>query len=153
MRAKRKIRDAGIPYVVPPREELSGRLDAVLQVVYLIFNEGYSATSGATIVRRELAGEAIRLARVLVSLMPDEPETLGLLALLLLQDSRRDARQTATGELVLLAEQDRSRWDRARIDEGLAVLDRAAFLRRAGPLSAAGRHRRGACRGHDRCGD
>jgi RNA polymerase sigma-70 factor (ECF subfamily) len=89
---------------------------------------GYSATSGATIVRRELASEAIRLARVLAALMPSEPETLGLLALLLLQDSRRDARQTADGELILLADQDRSRWDRPRIDEGLAVLDSAAFL-------------------------
>ena len=128
VRAKKKIRDAGIPYVVPPRDELSGRLDAVLHVLYLVFNEGYSATSGATIVRRELAGEAIRLARVLVSLMPDEPEALGLLALLLLQDSRRDARQSPSGELVLLANQDRSRWDGKRIDEGMAVLDRAAFL-------------------------
>ena len=128
VRAKKKIRDAGIPYVVPPREQLPERLDAVLQVVYLVFNEGYSATSGATIVRRELASEAVRLARVLVLLMPDEPEVLGLLALLLLQDSRRDARQSASGELVLLADQDRSRWDAARIDEGLATLDRAAFL-------------------------
>ena len=128
VRAKKKIRDAGIPYVVPPRPELPSRIDAVLHVLYLVFNEGYSASSGATIVRRELTGEAIRLTRVLVSLMPDEPEALGLLALLLLQDSRRDARQSPTGELVLLADQDRSRWDRGRIDEGLAVLDRAASL-------------------------
>ncbi len=128
VRAKKKIREAGIPYVVPPREQLPERIDAVLHVVYLIFNEGYSATSGATIVRRELASEAIRLARVLVLLMPDEPEALGLLALLLLQDSRRDARQSASGELVLLADQDRSRWDARRIDEGLTILDRAALL-------------------------
>jgi RNA polymerase sigma-70 factor (ECF subfamily) len=126
VRAKKKIRDAGIPYVVPPREDLPGRLDAVLHVVYLVFNEGYSATTGTRIVRRELAGEAIRLARILVSLMPDEAEALGLLSLLLLQDSRRDARQSASGELILLADQDRSRWDAARIDEGLSLLDRAA---------------------------
>jgi RNA polymerase sigma-70 factor (ECF subfamily) len=128
VRAKKKIRDAGIPYVVPPSEDLPTRLDAVLHVLYLVFNEGYSASTGTQIVRRELTGEAIRLARVLVSLMPDEPEALGLLALLLLQDSRRDARQSASGELVLLADQDRSRWDAARIDDGLAVLDRAAAL-------------------------
>ena len=128
VRAKRKIREAGIPYVVPARDQLPERLDGVLHVVYLVFNEGYSATSGATIVRRELASEAILLARVLTTLMPDEPEALGLLALLLLQDSRRDARQTADGELILLAEQDRSRWDHKRIDDGLGVLDRAAFL-------------------------
>jgi RNA polymerase sigma-70 factor (ECF subfamily) len=128
VRAKRKIRDAGIPYVVPAREQLPERLDGVLHVVYLVFNEGYSATAGATIVRRELASEAIRLARVLTTLMPDEPEVLGLLALLLLQDSRRDARQAPDGELILLPDQDRSRWDHKRIDDGLAVLDRAAFL-------------------------
>jgi len=126
VRAKKKIRDAGIPYVVPPRDDLAIRLNAVLHVLYLVFNEGYSATTGAQIVRRELTGEAIRLARVLVSLMPSEPEALGLLSLLLLQDSRRDARQSASGELILLADQDRSRWDAMRIDEGLALLDRAA---------------------------
>jgi RNA polymerase sigma-70 factor (ECF subfamily) len=128
VRAKKKIRDAGIPYVVPSREDLPERLDAVLHVLYLVFNEGYSATSGATIVRRELAVESIRLTRVVVSLMPDEPEALGLLSLLLLQDSRRDARQSDSGELILLASQDRSRWDSKRIEEGLAILDRAAFL-------------------------
>jgi RNA polymerase sigma-70 factor (ECF subfamily) len=128
VRAKKKIREAGIPYEVPPHEALPGRLAAVLHVLYLIFNEGYSATSGAAIVRLELSSEAIRLARVVTGLMPDEPEALGLLALLLLQDSRRDARQGASGELILLADQDRSRWDRARIDEGLSTLDRAAFL-------------------------
>jgi len=133
VRAKKKIRDAGIPYVVPPVEDLPERLEAVLRVLYLVFNEGYSATSGATIVRRELTGEAIRLARVLNALLPDEPEALGLLALLLLHDSRRDARQSPTGELILLADQDRSSWDSGRIDEGLAVLDRAAFLGAPGP--------------------
>ena len=133
VRAKRKIRDARIPYRVPPPDLLPERLSSVLHVLYLVFNEGYSATAGATLVRRELAGEAIRLARVLTALMPDEPEVLGLLALLLLHDSRRDARQAESGELVLLAEQDRSRWDRARIEEGLGVLDRAAFLAAPGP--------------------
>jgi RNA polymerase sigma-70 factor (ECF subfamily) len=124
VRAKRKIRDAAIPYVVPSAEELPERLGSVLHVLYLVFNEGYSATAGATVVRRELASEAIRLARLLAQLMPAESEALGLLALLLIQDSRREARQDAAGELVLLADQDRSRWDRARIEEGLAVLAR-----------------------------
>jgi RNA polymerase sigma-70 factor (ECF subfamily) len=128
VRAKRKIHDAAIPYRVPPAEELPDRLGSVLHVLYLVFNEGYSASAGATLVRRELASEAIRLARLLVDLMPGEPEALGLLALLLLQDSRRDTRQDERGELVLLADQDRSRWDRARIDEGLAALARAAGL-------------------------
>jgi RNA polymerase sigma-70 factor (ECF subfamily) len=133
VRAKKKIRDAGIPYIVPEAEALGARLDSVLHVLYLIFNEGYSATAGAVVVRRELTSEAIRLVRVLASLMPSEPEVLGLLALLLLQDSRRDARQTDDGELVLLRDQDRARWDRARIDEGLAVLERASFLGPPGP--------------------
>ncbi len=133
VRAKKKIREAAIPYQVPPREVLPERLQSVLHVVYLVFNEGYSATAGATVVRRELTAEAIRLARVLASLMPAEPEVLGLIALLLLQDSRRDARQTSEGELVLLRDQDRSRWDAQRIAEGLAVLERASFLGPPGP--------------------
>ena len=133
VRAKHKIRQAHIPYVVPERDALPERLDAVLKVLYLIFNEGYSATSGANLVRRELAGEAIRLARVLVGLMPDEAEVRGLLALMLLQDSRRDARQGEAGELIVLAQQDRSRWDLDRIADGLAVLDRASALGPAGP--------------------
>ncbi len=148
VRAKKKIRDAGIPYAVPPASELPERVDAVLHVLYLIFNEGYSATAGATLVRFELTSEAIRLARVLVSLMPSEAEVLGLLALLLLQDSRRDARQTSEGNLVLLRDQDRSRWDGARIAEGMTVLERASFLGPPGPYqlqaAIAGVHARAA---------
>lgn len=122
VRAKRKIVNAGIPYRVPPAHLLPERLGGVLAVLYLLFNEGYSASSGAVLVRSDLAAEAIRLARAVVELMPDEPEARGLLALMLLQNSRRDARLDADGELVTLDDQDRSRWDRAAIDEGLGLL-------------------------------
>ena len=132
VRAKRKIRDAGIPYRVPPAEVLPERLDGVLRVLYLIFNEGYSATSGDALIRRELSAEAIRLTRILAALMPDESEALGLLALMLLHDARREARTSAAGDLVLLEDQDRTRWDRAEIDEGQAILERALRGGRAG---------------------
>ena len=133
VRARRKIRDAGIPYRVPPDHLLPERLEGVLQVLYLIFNEGYGASSGESLVRRELSSEAIRLAHVLAALMPDEPEALGLLALMLLHDARREARVGAEGELVLLDDQDRSRWDRARIREGAALVERALRMRAPGP--------------------
>jgi len=131
VRAKKKIRNAGIPYRVPPAHLLPERTTGVLGVVYLLFNEGYAATSGADLVRTDLCAEAIRLARVLARLMPDEPETLGLLALLLLHDARRHTRVDAAGELVTLEDQDRSAWDRAEIDEGAALLETA--LRRGSP--------------------
>jgi RNA polymerase sigma-70 factor, ECF subfamily len=133
VRAKRKIRDARIPYRVPPADVLPERLDAVLRVLYLIFNEGYSATAGDALVRRELSAEAIRLARILAELMPGEAEALGLLALILLHDARREARTSAGGDLVLLEDQDRARWDRAEIGEGEALLDRALRAGRPGP--------------------
>ena len=133
VRAKRKIRTAGIPFRVPADAMLPDRLVAALRVIYLVFNEGYAANSGGTLVRRDLCSEAIRLAKLLCVLMPDEPEAYGLLALMLLQDSRRDARVSANGELVLLADQDRSLWDVRAIDEGLRMLARAEAQRRPGP--------------------
>jgi RNA polymerase sigma-70 factor, ECF subfamily len=133
VRAKKKIRDAGIPYRVPPDHLLPERLDAVLRVIYLVFNEGYAASGGDALIRRELCTEAIRLGRVLRDLMPDEPEVLGLLALMLLQDSRRASRVDATGALVILEDQDRFRWDAAEIEEGRNQVERALRMRRPGP--------------------
>jgi RNA polymerase sigma-70 factor, ECF subfamily len=134
VRAKAKIRDARIPYQVPSRDELPGRLDAVFHVVYLVFNEGYSASSGLSLTRCDVSAEAIRLGRLLVELMP-EPEAVGLLALMLLHESRRAARSTQDGELVLLADQDRQLWDRALIAEGVALVERALSSRRFGPYT------------------
>ncbi len=146
VRAKRKIKTANIPYQVPADHDLPDRLNSVLTSLYLIFNEGYSATSDEALVRRELSGEAIRLAGTLARLMPDESEALGLLALMLLQDSRREARVGPDGKLVLLEDQDRSLWDVREIDTGLGVLKRAARLGPAGPYvlqaAIAGEHAR-----------
>lgn len=134
VRAKSKIRDARIPYEVPSQSELPERLYAVLQVVYLVFNEGYSATSGESVTRADLSREAIRLGRLLMQLLP-EPEVMGLLALMLLQESRRVARNTADGNLVLLEDQDRSLWDKEQIKEGITLVEQSLSTRRFGPYT------------------
>ena len=134
VRAKNKIRDARIPYEVPSHEDLPERLESVLRVIYLVFNEGYYASSGATLTRHDLSGEAIRLGRLLVQLLP-EPEALGLLALMLLQESRRAARSTASGDVVLLEDQDRTRWNAQQIAEGIELVEKALVSRRLGPYT------------------
>ena len=132
VRAKAKIREARIPYQVPTQAELAHRLDAVLRVIYLVFNEGYAASSGATLMRADVSGEAIRLGRLLVELLP-EPEAMGLLALMLLQESRRAARTSPTGDLILLEDQDRALWNRTQIADGVALVEQALASRRIGP--------------------
>jgi len=134
VRAKAKIRDAHIPYQVPAAPDLPERLETVLQVIYLVFNEGYAASSGASLTRSDLSGGAIRLARLLHELLPD-PEVMGLLALMLLHEARRESRTTPSGDLILLEDQDRSRWDREQIAEGTALIERALRLRHVGPYT------------------
>ena len=134
VRAKAKIRDARIPYEVPSEKELPGRLDAVLRVIYLVFNEGYSASSGDSLTRHDLCGEAIRLGRVLIELLP-EAEATGLLALMLLQDSRRAARTSSAGDLILLEDQDRSLWNQNQISEGASLVQRALSMGQVGPYT------------------
>ena len=134
VRAKAKIRDAGIPYQLPALADLADRLDSVLHVVYLVFNEGYFASSGESLTRHDLSGEAIRLGRLLIELLP-EPEAVGLLALMLLHESRRAARTSPAGELILLDDQDRSLWDCAQMAEGCGLVERAVALRRLGPYT------------------
>jgi RNA polymerase sigma-70 factor (ECF subfamily) len=134
VRAKAKIRDAGIPYEIPSRADLPERLDSVLHVTYLVFNEGYFASSGSSLTRPDLSREALRLARLTLELLPD-PEVMGLLALMLLHESRRRARTSANEEVVLLADQDRSLWDRGMIAEGIALVERALSSRRIGPYA------------------
>src|SRR3954470_19979572 len=134
VRAKAKIRDAGIPYQVPAAADLPERLEAVLQVVYLVFNEGYAASSGESLTRSDLSGEAIRLARLLNELLP-EPEVMGLLALMLLHESRRVARSSPAGDLILLNDQDRSLWDQDQIAEGKVLVEKALSSRRFGPYT------------------
>jgi RNA polymerase sigma-70 factor (ECF subfamily) len=134
VRAKAKIRDAGIPYLVPERGDLPDRLHSVLRVIYLVFNEGYAATAGGSLTRADLTGEAVRLGRLIVELLP-EPEAMGLLALMLLHESRRQARTAPDGGIVLLADQDRSQWDRALIAEGSRLVERAITSRRFGPYT------------------
>ena len=134
VRGKAKIRDAGIPFAIPTAEELAGRLESVLAVIYLVFNEGYSATAGDSLTRADLSGEAIRLGRLVAGLLPDA-EAVGLLALMLLQESRREARATPEGDLILLEDQDRSRWDARLIAEGRALVERALGSRGFGPYA------------------
>ncbi len=134
VRAKNKIRDAKIPYQVPAPAELPDRLDSVLRVIYLVFNEGYNASSGAALTRHDLSGEAIRLARLMLELLP-EPEVLGLLALMLLHESRRTARSSTSGDLILLEDQDRALWNREMIGEGTALVERTLTTRRVGPYA------------------
>ena len=135
VRAKRKIRAARIPYEIPPPEVLPQRLDAVMAVIYLVFNEGYAATYGDSLVRADLCAEAIRLGRIVCELIPGNTEARGLLALMLLQDSRRTTRVNSDGEIVLLEDQDRTKWNRAQIREGLALVDSAWSAGAAGPYA------------------